>query len=120
MIRQNKANSKLEMIHFSTMRELLLMVNIHASLLLDQLAIFHRKKNIFNEFYDLKHGVFIWKTPKNSEKVHFFCSRPNMAVFQIFQDRFFDGLLFSIREGLVKALLVVPSLFAAEIDPSGS
>ena len=29
-------------------------------------------KNIFNECYDLKHGVLIWKTPKNSEKLHFF------------------------------------------------
>ena len=61
---------------------------------------------------------------KNIEKLwkvaFFFGSRPNMAIFQIFQDRFFHGLLFSIREGLVKALIVVPLLFAAEIDPFGS
>ena len=60
---------------------------------------------------------------KNTEKLKsciFFGSRPNTAVFQIFQDRFFHGLLFSIREGLVKALIVVPLLFAAEKDPFGS
>ena len=60
------------------------------------------------------------KHQKTLKRCIFFCSRPNMAVFQIFQDRFFHGLLFSIREGLVKALIVVPSLFAAEIDPFGS
>ena len=37
-----------------------------------------------------------------------------MAVFQIFQDRFFYELLISIQEGLLKALVLVPPLFAAE------
>ena len=60
------------------------------------------------------------KHRKTLKSCIFFGSRPNMAVFQIFQDRFFHGLLFSIREGLVKALIVVPSLFAAEIDPFSS
>ena len=37
-----------------------------------------------------------------------------MGVFQIFQDRFFYELLISIQEGLLKALVLVPPLFAAE------
>ena len=51
------------------------------------------------------------KPPKNS--------RPKLAVFQIFQDTFFYGLLFSIQEGPVKVLTLVPSLFVAEIDLFG-
>ena len=42
-----------------------------------------------------------------------------MAVFQIFQDTFFCGPLISIQEGLVKALILVPPLFAAETDLFG-
>ena len=60
------------------------------------------------------------KPPKNSEKLHFFGSRPKLAVFQIFQDTIFYGLLFSIQEGPVRVLTLVPSLFAAKIDLFGS
>ena len=42
-----------------------------------------------------------------------------MAVFQIFQDTFFCGPLISIQEGLVKSLILVPPLFAAETDLFG-
>ena len=55
---------------------------------------------------------------KNIEKLwkvaFFLCSRPKMAVFQIFQDRFFHGPLISIQEGLLKTYILVSSLFAAE------
>ena len=59
------------------------------------------------------------KHQKTQKSCIFFCSRPNMAVFQIFQDTFFCGPLISIQEGLVKALILVPPLFAAETDLFG-
>ena len=60
------------------------------------------------------------KHQKTLKSCLFFGSRPNMAVFQIFQDTFFHGLLFSIQEGPLKGLTLVPSLFAAEKDLFGS
>ena len=51
------------------------------------------------------------KTMKSSI---FSCSRPKMDVFQIFQDRFFHGILISIQEGLAKTLILVPPLFASK------
>ena len=54
------------------------------------------------------------KPPKNSEKLHFFGSRPKLAVFQIFQDRFFWVPLISIQRGLVKAFILVPPRLASK------
>ena len=52
--------------------------------------------------------------PKTMKSSIFSCSRPKMDVFQIFQDRFFHGILISIQEGLAKTLILVPPLFASK------
>ena len=59
------------------------------------------------------------KHQKTQKSRIFLCSRPKMAVFQIFQDTFFCGPLISIQEGLVKSLIIVPPLFAAETELFG-
>ena len=50
---------------------------------------------------------------KHQKSSIFLCSRPKMAVFLIFQDRFFHGPLISIREGLLRVFIQVPPLFAS-------
>ena len=43
-----------------------------------------------------------------------------MAVFQIFQDRFFLGPLISTQKGVLKTYILVSSLLAAKNHPSVS
>ena len=54
------------------------------------------------------------KHQKTLKSSIFLCSRPKMAVFQIFQDRFFWVPLISIQEGLVKAFILVPPRLASK------
>ena len=56
----------------------------------------------------------VYSFEKHKKNSIFLCSRPKTAVFQIFQDRFFHGLLISIREGLLRIFIQVPPLFASK------
>ena len=100
-----------EKLSFFLQREPLLMVNVHPLRLLDHTATFLRKKTSFINTMISNTACSFEKHQKSSI---FLCSRPKMAVFQIFQDRFFHGPLISIREGLLRVFIQVPPLFASK------
>ena len=69
---------------------------------------------------ELKFQSFTKNTENYSKIAFFLCSRPKMAIFQIFQARFFDGHFFGLQEGSMKSEILLPPLVAFESLPSVS